>query len=389
MYRTGDLAALAAGRRARLPWPRRQQVKLRGFRIELGEIEAALTAIDGVAQAVVIPREIAPAIPAWSPTSSADPAPAGGCQPARRPRRTLPDYMVPAAYVALDALPLTPNGKLDRELLPMPKRTAPGKAPPLTKTERRLAEIWKSILGLDEIEKTADFFALGGHSLLALRLLALVEKEFGCRIGLAALFKSPSIESFALVVESGDERRFDFRQVVRLYPESARPQIFGINNTGAYYLLGKLLGPERPLTALQLFDPCYPRDRMPESIEQIAAEYVQLIRQLQPRGPYSLLAFCAGGFLAFEVAHQLVAANEEVSFLALIETHAPVHHSWLRSVLAKNSYRLQWNFAEWAKVVAGEKSLMEFITDRRSVLQITAHVMKPLRRSVLRSRLAS
>ena len=226
----------------------------------------------------------------------------------------------------------------------MPKRTAPGNAAqPLTKTEHRLAEIWKNILGLDEIEKTADFFELGGHSLLALRLLAIVEAEFGRRVGLAALFKSPSIEKFALVVESDDERQFAFHQVVRLYSESARPQIFGINSTGAYYLLAKQLGPEWPLTALQLFDPSCPRDRMPESIEQIAAQYVQLIRRLQPRGPYSLLAFCVGGFLAFEVAHQLVAANEEVSFLALIESHAPVHHMqfWLRSVFAKNSYRLQ------------------------------------------------
>jgi amino acid adenylation domain-containing protein len=375
MYRTGDLARWRPDGALDFLGRADSQVKIRGFRIEPGEIEAALTAIDGVAQAVVIPREIAgdTRLVAYLVAQPGVTLPAAASLRATLAAH-LPDYMLPAAFVVLDALPLTANGKLDRELLPMPKRTAPGKAPPLTKTEHRLAEIWKSILGLDEIEKTADFFALGGHSLLALRLLALVEKEFGRRIGLAALFKSPSIESFALVVESGDERRFDFRQVVRLYPESARPQIFGINSTGAYYLLAKLLGPERPLTALQLFDPSYPRKCMPESIEQIAAEYVQLIRRLQPSGPYCLLGWCVGGILALEVAQQLVAANEEVSFLAVIDTWAPSHHrrdGRFRSVLANGSYRVQKRLpvivADLAKVVARETRLTTFLADHQNV----------------------
>jgi amino acid adenylation domain-containing protein len=375
MYRTGDLACWRADGALDFLGRADSQVKIRGFRIEPGEIEAALTGIDGVAQAVVIPREIAgeTRLVAYlvARPGTALPA-AAGLRAALAAR--LPGYMLPAAFVTLDALPLTANGKLDRKALPMPQWKAPGKALPLTKTEHRLAEIWKSILGLDEIEKTADFFELGGHSLLALRLLALVEKEFGRRIGLAALFKSPSIESFALVVESGDERRFDFRQVVRLYPESARPQIFGINSTGAYYLLAKLLGPERPLTALQLFDPSYPRKCMPESIEQIAAEYVQLIRRLQPSGPYCLLGWCVGGILALEVAQQLVAANEEVSFLAVIDTWAPSHHrrdGRFRSVLANGSYRVQKRLpvivADLAKVVARETRLTTFLADHQNV----------------------
>ncbi|WP_245291620.1 thioesterase domain-containing protein, partial [Methylosinus sp. R-45379] len=310
----------------------------------------------------------------------------GAALPAAAELRTLlavrlPDYMLPAAFVALDALPLTPNGKLDRKLLPMPERTLQGTTAPLTNTERRLAEIWRNILGLEEIQKTADFFELGGHSLLALRLLAIVEAEFGRRIDLAALFKSPTIENFALVMDRGDERQFDFRQVVRQYPDSTQPQIFGINNTGAYYFLGKLLGPELPLTALQLLDPSWPRDRKPESIEQIAAEYVQLIRRLQPSGPYRLLGWCIGGTLAFEVAHQLVAANEEVSFLAVIETLAPNHRKQLglvRWVIAKVAFyvnyycvpvltRLPLIFADWAKVVAREKQLTTFFAEHQTV----------------------
>ena len=251
MYRTGDLARWRPDGKLDFLGRADNQVKIRGFRIEPGEIEAALTAIDGVGQAAVMPREIAgeTRLVAYLVAQPGAALPAAGELRAALAAR-LPDYMLPAAFVTLDALPLTVNGKLDRKLLPMPKRTAPGNAAqPLTKTEHRLAEIWKNILGLDEIEKTADFFELGGHSLLALRLLAIVEAEFGRRVGLAALFKSPSIERFALVVESDDERQFDFHQVVRLYSESARPQIFGINSTGAYYLLAKQLEPEWPLTA--------------------------------------------------------------------------------------------------------------------------------------------
>jgi thioesterase domain-containing protein/acyl carrier protein len=241
--------------------------------------------------------------------------------------------------------------------------------PPLTRTESRLAGIWKNILGLDKVDKNDDFFELGGHSLLALRMMAMVEAEFGCRINLEALFESPTIESFALAIESADECQVDFRKIVSLHPSSTRPRVFGINSTGAYYLLAKQLGPEWPLTALQLFDPSYPVEKMPESMEQIAAQYVQLIQQLQPKGPYNLLSWCVGGILMMEVAQQLLAANEEVSFLGIIEGYAPFQYerfNWLRSKLALNSYRIQWNLAEFNKVRSGELSLRKFLIDRRT-----------------------
>ena len=370
MYRTGDLARWCPDGAIDFLGRADSQVKIRGFRVEPGEIETALVGIDAVAQAVVIARVIAgdTRLVAYLVVR-----PGAALPPASELRTILaarlPDYMVPASFVPIDALPLTVNGKLDRERLPMPKRIASDEAS-LTKTERRLAEIWKDILGLDAVGKADDFFELGGHSLLALRLLNIVENEFGRRISLAALFESPTIESLALAVERGDERQFDFRKVVRLHPPSPRPQIFGINNTGSYYLLAKKLGPKWPLTALQLFDPSYPLERMPESIEEIAAQYVQLIRRQQPNGPYSLLSWCAGGFLALEVAHQLLAANQEVSFLALIESYGRIRYKrfgWLHSFLATNSFRLQWNFAELRKVLAGEQSLTKFLTDRQSL----------------------
>jgi thioesterase domain-containing protein/acyl carrier protein len=244
-----------------------------------------------------------------------------------------------------------------------------GEQPPLTRTESRLAGIWKNILGLEKVDKSDDFFELGGHSLLAMRMLAVIEAEFGRRIDLATLFEAPTIESLASAIDRV-ETKFDFRKVVTLYPQAAQPQIFGICSTGAYYLLAKKLGPKCPLTSLQLFDPSFPRDRLPESIEEIASQYVQLIRQLQPKGPYQLMGWCAAGILTIEIAHQLLSLNEKVSFVALVEAYAPVQYrrfGWLQSQLALNSFRLRWNLAELKKVFANEVSLTDFFADRQSM----------------------
>ena len=282
--------------------------------------------------------------------------------------------MIPSAFVPLDAIPLTSSGKIDRTALPMPKRMLSEGQSGLTETERQLSEIWKDLLGLDEIEKTDDFFELGGHSLLALRLLAIIQTRFDRRIDLATLFEAPTIESFALALARDDRSQFDFRKVVRLYPASTRPQLFGINSTGAYYHLGKLLGPKWPLTALQVFNPSVPPDQMPDSIEKVAAQYVRLIRQLQPNGPYRLLSWCAGGILTMDVAEQLRAAGQEVSFVGLVEAYAPVHYEnypWLRSKLAATSFRLKWNVVEFKKVLRGQQSLSKFLAYRHSLQAIS------------------
>ena len=258
MYRSGDLARLLPDGALDFLGRADDQIKLRGFRVEPGEIEAALAGIDGVGQAVVVLREISgdARLVAYLVVRHGAILPAAGELRAALSAR-LPDYMIPAAFVELGALPLTANGKLDRRALPMPdvpmpKRTDPGGEAPLTRTERRLANIWQDVLGLEEIDKSADFFELGGHSLLAIRVIARVEAEFGARVALEALFKYPTIESFALSLEDDIELESDFTKIVRLYPGNGQPQIFGINGTGAFHLLAKLLGPKLPLTSLQL-----------------------------------------------------------------------------------------------------------------------------------------
>ncbi len=376
LYRTGDVVRMRRDGEWQFLGRADDQVKIRGFRIELGEIEAALLQHSDIRHAVAIVGEGAsrePAIFAYVELA--------GVAPTRRDEiigelrsqlmQSLPGYMRPAAITALEAVPRLPNGKIDRKALPrsLPSGPVDGDRPqPLNEVERRLAEIWCAVLGLDAIaDETADFFDLGGHSLLAARLLARVEAAFGRRISLSALFDAPSFAAFAKLLQSPDHREFDFRQIARFQPRSRKRGIFAVNNTGIYLTLSRRLGEKLPLTALQLFDPSFPRGALPASIGEIAGRYVELVRRVQPSGPYAFLGWCNGGVLAFEIARQLSEAGERVSHVIVIDTWVPGYLTSLgrlRSKLADYTYRWNLVVADWAEVRAGRKALLDFLADR-------------------------
>ena len=113
-------------------------------------------------------------------------------------------------------------------------------------------------------------------------MLARVESEFGRRITLATLFRSPTIQGLAHAIQT-ESRTFDFRQVVKLQPNGSRKPLIAINNTGVYYLLANRLGREQPFTSLQLFDPSLRTQALPGTLEQLAGQYVELIRRVEPR----------------------------------------------------------------------------------------------------------
>jgi amino acid adenylation domain-containing protein len=376
LYRTGDIVRMKQDGRMEYLGRTDHQIKLRGFRIELGEIEAVLLRHPDIAEAVAVLGQSpsgegviwAYAVPRRSQPEAPE-ALAGALRTSLA--QSLPDYMHPSSIVMLDALPRMPNGKIDRSSLPAPapaKRPSKEQAQPLNEIERRLAKIWSSVLGLENIEKTANFFESGGHSLLAARLLARIEAEFGQRLSLLAVFKAPSIGEQAKLLMHSGQREYEFRQVVRLQPNGSKPPLIAIHNTGVYYYnLSKRLGPDQPLTALQLFDPSIARQSLPQTLEDIAAEYVQLIQKFQAAGPYKLIGWCVGGVLAFEVARQLVEAGQEVSLLAMIDAWAPGHNrrlSRLRAILADYSYRWQLIGADWQRVMSREQSLAAFLAQR-------------------------
>ncbi|MEV0756288.1 non-ribosomal peptide synthetase [Streptosporangium sp. NPDC050280] len=212
MYATGDLVRRAPDGRLEYLGRADRQVKIRGFRIELDEIETVLRSADQVRQAAVgacegpdgLPALVAYVVPA------AGSATAGLWEALRdRLRSSLPDYMVPAQLVTLDALPLTPNGKLDRAALPVPGgapvRTVPYRAPS-TAAEDELAAIWAEVLGIDEpIGADDDFFELGGHSLMAAQIIARVQARFGAAVPLPALFEDPTVAGLARQLDRLDD----------------------------------------------------------------------------------------------------------------------------------------------------------------------------------------
>ncbi len=376
LYRTGDLVRYRADGNLEFLGRLDHQVKLRGLRIELGEIEVALREQPGVRDAAVLVRDLAPGdqrLVAYFVATSAASITESTLRSSLAAR--LPDYMVPSAFVRLEVLPLTPNGKLDRAALPLPQTQVSLVPAPQSfdETETRLAALWRAVLRCGEVKRSDNFFELGGHSLLAAQLLVKIEAEFGRRLTLAAMFKSPSIGEQAKLLRRKDDRDFDFRQVVKLQPNGSRPPIISIHNTGIFFGLCKHLGTDQPFTSLQLFDPSLRDDSLPETIEDIAAAYLQLIRRIQPTGPYIFAGWCIAGIIAFEVARQLQASTGESATLLIMDTWAPGYLRRLprlRAKLADYSYRLQLIGIDWRKVATGKQTLAGFLMNRQTVKKL-------------------
>ncbi|MFG1866022.1 non-ribosomal peptide synthetase [Microbispora bryophytorum] len=226
LYATGDLAAIEDGR-LRYLGRADQQVKVRGFRIELGEIETVLRAAPEVAGAAVgvcdgpdgLPRLVAYVVRAAGEPEGADLWPSLR----DRLRRDVPEYMVPAHLVVLDALPLTPNGKLDRKALPVPEwtraRSQPYR-PPSTALEEDLAAMWGEVLGIAEpVGVEDDFFELGGHSLTATQIIARIQARFAINVPIVVLFENPTVADLAVAMDRLDDDDLDLADIAALRDE--------------------------------------------------------------------------------------------------------------------------------------------------------------------------
>ncbi|WP_337459730.1 condensation domain-containing protein, partial [Pseudomonas asplenii] len=206
MYRTGDLARYLADGTVEYLGRNDDQVKIRGFRIELGEIEARLATYPGIKDCVVVAREDNPGekrLAAYF--TPRQPQNVLEIQDLREHLQgALPEYMIPTAYLQLEALPLTPNRKVDRKALPAPDGTtlvSREYAAPQGKTEERLAAIWADLLHLDRVGRHDNFFELGGHSLLTVQLQARLHQDLGVEINLRTLFDLSTLPAQAECVE--------------------------------------------------------------------------------------------------------------------------------------------------------------------------------------------
>ncbi|MBN1138918.1 MAG: amino acid adenylation domain-containing protein [Anaerolineae bacterium] len=336
LYKTGDLARYRRDGNIDYLGRRDHQVKIRGFRIELGEIEAILRQHPAVAQAAVITleesRDVSSPWPGTDRRMVAYLVAAEGAAPAipdliRFLGSRLPVYMIPSAFVFLDALPVNLHGKIDRQALAEigEIRSPGGLDLPRDKIERQLAQIWQEVLGTGPIGVRDSFFELGGHSLLAFRLFARIKEVLGIELPVASLFQAPTVEQLAETIRQSGGLP-DGSVLVPIQPGGSLAPFFCMHPVGGgvlgYAELARLLGPEQPVYGVQARG-LEGRDAPHTRVENMAADYVEVIRRVQPQGPYCLGGYSSGGVLAFEIACQLQAQGEQVALVALFDTYAP------------------------------------------------------------------
>jgi thioesterase domain-containing protein len=323
MCRTGDLARWRADGVLDFLGRADEQIKLRGFRIEPGEIEMALTRHSAVAQAAVIAREDVPGnerligYVVAAPDAMIDIA-----ELRTHLGRSVPDHMVPSAFVVLEKLPLTPNGKLDRRALPAPQLKGASYRGPRTPQEEMLCGLFAEVLGLERVGIDDNFFELGGHSLLALKIMARVAGRFCVELPLHEFFLRPTIESMAAAID-GQRTSSAFSPLLVLRGGAGRPPLVCVHPAGGtslgFQLLAKHLPPEITalgLESLTLHNPA----ASPMSIPEMAQSYVKVVEERQPQGPYRICGWSFGGLVAWEMARQWQDAGRGVALLALLDT---------------------------------------------------------------------
>ncbi len=332
LFRTGDLGRMLPDGCLFHLGRQDAQVKIRGQRIEMGEVEVALqehpnvreVAVLAVAQAdgnalaaYLAPRTLpGPSLPELHAFLS----------------QRLPEVFIPTRLVTLPALPYLPNGKLDRRaLVEAAGQTAAAPPPaeaeaPQTLTEAALLPLWCAALDLPRVGRTAHFYELGGHSLSAISLFTQIELLLGRKLPVSLLAQHPTLAQLAAALDQAAPA-VPASLLVPLQTSGLRPPFFCVHDVGGsigpFAQLAEALGPDQPFYALRgrgHDDEAPPHT----SHEAMAADYLALVRQVQPHGPYYLGGYCLGGVVAFEMGRQLRAAGETVALVAIFEGYAPV-----------------------------------------------------------------
>ncbi|MRX70056.1 hypothetical protein GJU42_18955, partial [Flavobacterium resistens] len=304
------------------------QVKIRGYRIELGEIETAISGYsEEIQQIVVEAKEINQdkALVAYYVSK---------IEIDKSDIRTylqnkLPQYMVPSFYVEIESLPLTPNGKIDRKALPSvtgediikKEYVAPRNA-----IEEKMVEIWQEVLGVQKIGITDNFFELGGNSISALRMISKFQLKFGTKLPVTLLFKNPNISLIKQKMDSNNSIPYSNSLLIPINEKGTKTPIFFAPPAGGgnltYKDLSEAIGDHQPTYGLNVrgLDGELPPH---ETVEEIAACYIEEIQKVDPHGPYILGGFSSGGRIAFEMAFQLFRKGFEVKKLLLFDSMAP------------------------------------------------------------------
>ena len=343
LYKTGDLGKWLPDGSIMYLGRKDDQVKIRGYRVEPGEIESVLNGSGLVKQGVVLAKEdkhgIKRLVVYVVSIKKLDKK--GICD---YMRARLPEYMVPALWVELDALPLTENGKVDRKALPDPDLNSVDAmyVAPRNQTEAVLALMWKEMLGLERVGIYDNFFELGGHSLLAMRIVSAIRRELKIEVDFKDIFVHPSIDGLISRVKSKN----------KIYSPLLIPLREAGNKTPLYLICGaggtvfkfmdlvKLLDAEQTIFGLQQPLNADSLNSLPTTIEGIADMYLEEIFTHNPNGPYALAGHCLGGSIAFEMAVKLKAMGKQVAMLVVFDPF-PINEEEILEVALSNYRRLR------------------------------------------------
>ncbi|HEX6355468.1 amino acid adenylation domain-containing protein [Actinophytocola sp.] len=320
LYKTGDLVRRRPDGLIQFVGRVDDQVKLRGLRVEVGEIEAALTSHPGVAQAVVI----------MTPDAGGDKqlvgyvrldSPAGSGELRRHIARWLPDYMVPAHIVVVDAFPLNASGKIHKAALPRPGVADPVATyqAPTTLTETVLVELYRALLNRERVGVDDGFFDLSGNSLQAMQLVTRIRNDLGVDIGVTAVFLAPTPRRLAARIEAiraGTARPASSGLVVEL-SDGGEP-FFLVHAVGGTVYAYAPLARELPFAVYGIEAAGLTEGVPASSLAGMVERYAKEIRAVRP-GPYRLGGWSMGGVVAYELARHLESLGEEVSLVALLD----------------------------------------------------------------------
>lgn len=379
LYRTGDLGRFRPDGSVEFIGRSDQQLKIRGFRVEPGEIEAVLATHPAVRECAVTAVEdkgargkrlVAFVVPRAATETGT------GAELREFLKRKLPSYMVPSAIVPVAKLPLNSNGKVDRSALAALEQGASGGeegfVAPRTLAEVRMAAIWSEILGVERVGIRDSFFELGGHSLLAVKLFSAIEREFGKKLPLASLFKSPTIEALSELIGTRTDSPH-WPLMVALQPEGSNPPFFWVHSLGGdgggaffyYRKLAGLLGADQPSYGIRS-----PQEPFTD-LNEMAGHYVDELLRFQRQGPYFLGGFCFGGIVAYEMAIQLRSRGCEVGLLALLESAPPTCGRTRPKLNVRSAVALARNVRVWV-----EEALHQDSAHLRSRLQRKAKALR-------------
>ena len=326
LYATGDVVRHTA--KGNLVYIDRidNQVKVQGFRVELGEIETRLRSHQEVEEAVVVPVSLGGStrLVAFVQSSGQERVDENELQ--EFVGDALPAYMVPRRIEVLPALPKTPAGKVDRQALITELSTQDSATQDLTEVNdplhRKLLGIWSEMLKEPISDPRADFFKVGGDSLLAVRLFVEIERELQVQCNPQKFFNDSTVEALAKLIRSNDTTDFKAPLLTLAEePTNVRPLFFAPTVSGQvtdYYHLSDLLKGVVPMYGLQMRG-LRDGEEMHDNLRDAAEFYIERIREIQPKGPYRLAGFSAGGTVCLAIAEALYEQGEKIDPMIMLD----------------------------------------------------------------------